>query len=409
MKTESDFTECLTKLLVAKIIYPISDSQWVSPVQVVPKKSRMTVIKNWQDEMVPARIQNSWQRIESSNLKGPLSTIIHTAPMDQHKTTLTCPFGTFAYTRMSFRLCNASSTFQRCKISIFLDLLENYMEVFMDDFIVYVESFDACLGNLSKVLRRCIDSNLVLNFEKCHSMVSFWDTLSQLEVSSLPNPTFLREVHSFLGHVGFYRFQQDHPVTVQVATKRRRLCLQSDLRLYPSSKHQTGSFPSSYVRPSNSTLGAVLGQRVDKQLHVIAYASRMMDVAQVNYTTTKKELLAMVFALDKFRSYLLGSKIVVFSDHAALKYLLKKLNAKPRLIRWMLLLQEFNVEIRDKKGLENAVADHLSKLERDQSDTHPRRVLGQATSTYDSCVTMVCKHLQLPYRIHVSDRSIPSY
>ncbi|RDX89086.1 Retrovirus-related Pol polyprotein, partial [Mucuna pruriens] len=116
---------------------------------------------------------------------------------------------------------------------------------------------------------------------------------------------------------------------------------------------------------SNSALGAVLSQRVrvDQPTHVIAYASRTMDPAQQNYTTTKKELLAIVFALDKFHSYLLGSKIVVFSDHAALRYLLKKPDAKPRLIRWMLLLQEFNLEIRDKKGAENSVADHLSRIE----------------------------------------------
>ncbi|RDX73438.1 Retrovirus-related Pol polyprotein from transposon 17.6, partial [Mucuna pruriens] len=90
-----------------------------------------------------------------------------------------------------------------------------------------------------------------------------------------------------------------------------------------------------------------------------------MDPAQHNYTTTEKELLAIVFALDKLRSYLLDSRIVVFSDHAALRYLLKKPNAKPRLIRWMLLLQEFNIEVRDKKGAENFVADHLSKIERE--------------------------------------------
>ncbi|RDX74255.1 Retrovirus-related Pol polyprotein from transposon 17.6, partial [Mucuna pruriens] len=86
-----------------------------------------------------------------------------------------------------------------------------------------------------------------------------------------------------------------------------------------------------------------------------------MDPAQINYTTTEKELLAIVFALDKFRSYLLGSKIIIFSDHAALKFLLKKPNVKPRLIRWMLLLQEFELEIKDKKGGENA---DLTQLER---------------------------------------------
>ncbi|RDX67292.1 Retrovirus-related Pol polyprotein from transposon 17.6, partial [Mucuna pruriens] len=118
---------------------------------------------------------------------------------------------------------------------------------------------------------------------------------------------------------------------------------------------------------SNSALGAILVQRdgVGQHVHVIAYASRTMDAAQQNYTTTEKELLAIVFALDKFCSYLLSSKIVVFSDHAALRYLLKKPDAKPRLIRWMLLLQEFNIEIRDKKGVENSVANHLSQIEKE--------------------------------------------
>ncbi|RDY03212.1 Retrovirus-related Pol polyprotein from transposon 17.6, partial [Mucuna pruriens] len=114
---------------------------------------------------------------------------------------------------------------------------------------------------------------------------------------------------------------------------------------------------------SNSALVAVLGQRVgvSKPTHVITYASQTMDPTQINYTTTEKELLAIVFALEEFRAYLLGSKVIVFSDHAALKYLLKKLDAKPRLIRWMLLLQEFNLEIRDKKGAENTITDHLSR------------------------------------------------
>ncbi|RDY14298.1 Retrovirus-related Pol polyprotein from transposon 17.6, partial [Mucuna pruriens] len=117
---------------------------------------------------------------------------------------------------------------------------------------------------------------------------------------------------------------------------------------------------------SNSALGAVLGQGagVGQPMHVIAYAFRTMNSAQQNYTTTEKELLAIVFALDKFHSYLLGSRIIVFFDH--------KPDAKPRLIWWMLLLQEFDIEIRDKKGAKNSIADHLSRIER-ESEPMPIR------------------------------------
>ena len=93
---------------------------------------------------------------------------------------------------------------------------------------------------------------------------------------------------------------------------------------------------------------------------MVYYASKTLNEAQRNYTTIEKELLAMVYALDKFRAYLVGSDIVIFTDHSALKYLLTKQNAKARLIRWVLLLQEFNLQIKDKKGLKNVVANHLS-------------------------------------------------
>ncbi|XP_042460227.1 uncharacterized protein K02A2.6-like [Zingiber officinale] len=113
---------------------------------------------------------------------------------------------------------------------------------------------------------------------------------------------------------------------------------------------------------SDFVVGAVLGQRKDKVLHTIHYASKTLDVAQMNYYTTKKELLAIVFAIDKFRSYLVGLKVIVYSDHVAIRYLPNKKDAKPHLIRWILLLQEFNLEIRDKKGAENVVVDHLYRV-----------------------------------------------
>ena len=107
-------------------------------------------------------------------------------------------------------------------------------------------------------------------------------------------------------------------------------------------------------------MGTVLGQHVGKLPHIISYANKTLMDAQVNYTTIEKELLVVVFSMDKFPSYLLVSKVIIYSDHAALRHLLAKKETKPQLIRWIRLLQEFDNEIRDKKGTENVVADHLS-------------------------------------------------
>ena len=113
---------------------------------------------------------------------------------------------------------------------------------------------------------------------------------------------------------------------------------------------------------SDLAIGVVLGQREEGKPYVVYYASKILNEAQRNYTITEKEMLAVVYALDKFRAYLVGSDIIIFTDHSALNYLLTKKNAKVRLITWVLLIQEFKLQIKDKKGVENVVADHLSRL-----------------------------------------------
>ena len=111
------------------------------------------------------------------------------------------------------------------------------------------------------------------------------------------------------------------------------------------------------------TVGAILGQRKEKFFYAIYYASGMLNDVQLNYATTKKELLAIVFTFDKFKLYLIVNKVIVFTVHSAIKYLMTKKDVKPRPIQWVLLLQEFDVEIRDKNGSENMVVHHLERQE----------------------------------------------
>jgi hypothetical protein len=124
---------------------------------------------------------------------------------------------------------------------------------------------------------------------------------------------------------------------------------------------------------SDYAIGAILGHIKVGRVHAVYYARKTLSEAQLNYATTEKELLAVVFSFEKFRSYIVNSKIIVYTDHAAIKYLLAKKDAKPRLIQWILFLQEFDVEIHDKKGVENVVADHLSRMNCGQDDKVHRR------------------------------------
>ncbi|GJV44239.1 reverse transcriptase domain-containing protein [Tanacetum coccineum] len=157
------------KLLDAGLIYPISDSLWVSPVHCVPKKGGITVVENEDNELIPTSLAGNEYYCFLDGFSGYFQIPIDL--QDQEKSTFTCPYGKFAYRRMPFGLCNAPGTFQRCMMAIFHNMIEEIMEVFMDDFSVFVDSFSSCLSHLDKMLKRCEDTNLVLNWETCHFMV----------------------------------------------------------------------------------------------------------------------------------------------------------------------------------------------------------------------------------------------
>ncbi|GJY57513.1 reverse transcriptase domain-containing protein [Tanacetum coccineum] len=351
----------------------------VSPVHCVPKKGGITVIENEDNELIPTRLVTGWRvcidyrKLNDATRKDhfPLPFMdqmlerlagneyycfldgfsryfqIPIDPQDQEKTTLTCPYGTFVYRRMPFGFCNAPGTFQRYIMAIFHDMIEETMEI----------------------------SKFEIKVDKAKVDV----------IAKLPHPTSVKGIRSFLGHVGFYRrFIQDFS---KIARPMTHLLEKNTPFIF--SKECVESFnilkkklteASILVAPdwdlpfkilcdaSDYAVGAVLGQHKTKHFQPIYYASKTMTDAQSYYTMTEKELLAVVYAFEKFWAYLVLSKTIVYTDHSALKYLLAKQDAKPILLRWILLLQEFDVIIRDKKGAENLAADHLSRLENPHQD-----------------------------------------
>ena len=183
------------KLMDVGVIYPIAYSKWVSPTQIVPKKSGVTVVANEHNELIPTRVTTGWRvcidyrKLNAGTRKDhfPLHFMdqmlervvghgfycfldgysgynqIEIALEDQEKTTFTYPFGTFAFRKMPFGLCNALGTFQRCMMGIFSDMIEHILEIFMDDFFVFGDSYEECMENLRRVLERCQEKKLVLN------------------------------------------------------------------------------------------------------------------------------------------------------------------------------------------------------------------------------------------------------
>ncbi|GJV45822.1 reverse transcriptase domain-containing protein [Tanacetum coccineum] len=197
----------IVKLLDTSIIYPIADSPWVSPIHCIPKKGGITVVTNENDELVPTRTVTVWKvcidycKLNEATAKDhfPLPFMdqmlerltgnkyfcfldgfsgyfqISIDPMDQEKTTFTCPFGTYSYRRMSFGLCNAPATFQRCMLAIFHDMIEESVEIFMDDFSIFGNSFDKCLNNLDKMLQRCKDLSSCPQLGKMSLLCPKWN------------------------------------------------------------------------------------------------------------------------------------------------------------------------------------------------------------------------------------------
>nr|GEV69461.1 hypothetical protein [Tanacetum cinerariifolium] len=263
------------KLLDAGLICPISDSPWVSPVHCVPKKGGFTIVENEDNELIPTRLVTGWR---------------------------VC----IDYRKLNEATCKDHFPLQRKPHS------PAHMERLLIDACLLGYAMDQARFR-ERMLKRCEDTNLCLNWEKSHFMV---------------------KEGIVLGHKIYKQGIEVDKAKVDVITKL----------------------------PQPTTV-KVLGQRQDKHFRPIHYASKTITKAKSNYTIMEKEMLAMVYAFEKFRSYLIMNKSIVYTDHSALKYLFAKKDLKARLLRWVLLLQEFTFKVIDTKGAENLAADHLSQLE----------------------------------------------
>lgn len=386
----------------AGFIYPISDSEWVSPLVLVPKKNGKWRICVDYRELNKATKKDHFplpfidQVLDGLTGKKFFSFLdgfsgynqIQISPEDQDKTTFTCPWGTFANRVLPFGLCNAPATFQRVVLSIFSELVHDAVEIYMDDFTPYGANFQEALSNLEKVLTKCIEMNLSLSPEKCEFLMNKGTVLGHtiscqglqvdpnkiVLIKKVPPPQKVRDVRSFLGLAGYYRrFIKDFsklasPMFGLLAKdvefnwtddcQRALNELKDKLVSAPILRGPDWALPFHiHTDDSNKAIGAALGQVEQKLPYAIYFISKNLSKAELNYTVTKKEFLAVVHALNKFRHYITGYQTFVHTDHVAIRYLMNKPDVNARIIRWLLLLQQFDLTIVDKPGKENVFAD----------------------------------------------------
>ncbi|GJR69529.1 reverse transcriptase domain-containing protein [Tanacetum coccineum] len=315
-------------------------NSWVSPIHVVPKRGGMTVVLNDNNELIPSRTVTGWRvcidyrKLNDATRKDhfPLPFIdqmleylcgneyyyfldgfsglfqIPIAPEDQEKTTFTYPYRTFAYRRMPFGLCNAPATFQRCMTAIFHDMVEDFMEVFIDDFSVFEE--------------------IVLG----HKIFGAGIEVDRAKIDVIAKLPYSTNVKGLLMKDAKFDFSDD--------CKKAFNILKEKLTTAPIIISPDWNEPFELMcDASDFAVEAILGQRIDGKFKPIYYASKTLNNAQEHYTTTEKELLAVVFSFDKFRQYLVLSKTVVYTDHSAVKYLFSKEDAKPRIINHLSRLE----------------------------------------------------------------------
>nr|GEW58493.1 hypothetical protein [Tanacetum cinerariifolium] len=340
------------KLLEAGLIYPISDCPWVSPVHCVPKKGGFTVVENEDNELIPTRLVTSWR------------VCINYGKLNEatHKDHFPLPF--------------MDQMLERLTGNQYYCFLDGFFWLFLNSH----RSKRSGENHIHLPVRNVCLSSHAFWAMQCSKHVSEADKAKVDVITKLPHPTTVKGIRSFLGHAGCYlRFIKDFSKIARLMTRLLEkdtpfIFSQECVHAFQTLKRKLTEAPilialdwdmpfELMYNASDYAIGAVLGQRQDKHFRPIHYASKTITEAESNYTTTEKEMLTVVYTFEKFRSYLIMKKSIVYTDHSALKYLFAKKDSKARLLRWVLLLQEFTFKVTDTKGAKNLAADHLSRLE----------------------------------------------
>jgi hypothetical protein len=382
--------EELDKLLEARFIRHVETTKWVSLMVLALKKNgKLRVCVNYKALNKITKKDRYPLPFCEKNLEEVARHEMYTfgdgyrgyhqvkiAPEDQLKTTFTTPWGTFCYIVMPFGLCNAPRTFQRLMNKVFELFLGLFLRVFIDDFGVYNDRASH-LAKLELVFRRLDGSGVTLSPEKATIGFSEGKMVGHIV---FPFPTMKKALQGFLGMVGYYRrfihmfvvkthpltqfLREDAPTPMEDEASRRAFeQLKSTLQVALILRTPDWNKPFLvYCDASGKTVGSTLSQLDENgHDHPIHFASRQLILAEKNYTMTEQKGLVVIFSLKKFRHYLLGYKAKIVTDHKALTYLVNKSNPSGRLVRWLLLMEEFDIDIVHCPGRRHGNVDGLTR------------------------------------------------
>lgn len=405
------------QMLSQGIIEP-SDSPWSAPIWVVPKKLDSSGQRKWRvvidyrqlnditigDTYPIPQINEILDQLGSSKYFSTLDLAsgFHQIPMeeeDKAKTAFSVPEGHYQFTRMPFGLKNAPSTFQRLMNLTLSGLQGTRCFVYLDDIVLYGYDLDQAINNLRCVFQRLREHNLKLQPDKCEFLrreVAYLGHIiteqgvkpnpEKIEaVINFPRPTNPKHIKSFLGLVSYYRrfipdFSKIAKPLTHLLKKEIPFVWQNQQQVaFDELKSKLTSAPvliyPDFTKPfiltcdsSNYAIGSVLSQGPIGKERPIAYASRTLNKSECNYSTTEKELLAIIFGCKTFRPYLYGRKFQIVTDHRPLKWLFNHKDPSSKLQRWRLKLEEYEYEIVYRKGKLNSAADALSRYPPDLSN-----------------------------------------